>query len=126
MLTRSLWLPMGLHAAWNFTQGEIFDVPVSGLSEHGLLNAKLSGPALLSGGSFGLEASVICLDPRHCGGNVLCVARSAQGRGRSTVLGEAARPHFALGWAALVGVSGFRSNVSAALALPGSISVTIR
>ena len=30
MLTRSLWLPMGLHAAWNFTQGEIFDVPVSG------------------------------------------------------------------------------------------------
>ena len=30
MLTRSLWLPMGLHAAWNFTQGEIFDIPVSG------------------------------------------------------------------------------------------------
>jgi uncharacterized protein len=61
MLTRSLWLPIGLHAAWNFTQGEIFDVPVSGLSEHGLLKAKLSGPALLSGGGFGLEASVICL-----------------------------------------------------------------
>jgi membrane protease YdiL (CAAX protease family) len=61
MLTRSLWLPIGLHAAWNFTQGEIFDVPVSGLSEHGLLEAKLSGPALLSGGGFGLEASVICL-----------------------------------------------------------------
>ena len=61
LLTRSLWLPIGLHAAWNFTQGEIFDVPVSGLSEHGLLEAKLSGPALLSGGGFGLEASVICL-----------------------------------------------------------------
>jgi membrane protease YdiL (CAAX protease family) len=61
MLTRSLWLPMGLHAAWNFTQGEIFDVPVSGNAEHGLLNARLSGPALLSGGEFGLEASVICL-----------------------------------------------------------------
>ena len=30
MLTRSLWLPMGLHAAWNFTQGEVFDIPVSG------------------------------------------------------------------------------------------------
>ena len=61
MLTRSLWLPIGIHAAWNFTQGEVFDVPVSGLPEHGLLQAKLSGPALLSGGGFGLEASVICL-----------------------------------------------------------------
>jgi uncharacterized protein len=61
LLTRSLLLPIGLHAAWNFTQGEIFDVPVSGLSEHGLLQAKLSGPALLSGGGFGLEASIICL-----------------------------------------------------------------
>jgi len=61
MLTRSLWLPMGLHAAWNFTQGEIFDVPVSGIDEHGLVQAKLSGPALLSGGTFGLEASIIAL-----------------------------------------------------------------
>jgi membrane protease YdiL (CAAX protease family) len=61
MLTRSLWLPMGLHAAWNFTQGEIFDVPVSGIDEHGLVQAKLSGPALLSGGTFGLEASLIAL-----------------------------------------------------------------
>ena len=33
MLTRSLWMPMGLHAAWNFTQGDIFDVPVSGIDE---------------------------------------------------------------------------------------------
>jgi membrane protease YdiL (CAAX protease family) len=61
MLTRSLWLPMGLHAAWNFTQGEIFDVPVSGIDEHGLVQAKLSGLALLSGGTFGLEASIIAL-----------------------------------------------------------------
>ena len=61
MLTRSLWLAMGLHAGWNFTQGEIFDVPVSGIDEHGLVQAKLSGPELLSGGSFGLEASVIAL-----------------------------------------------------------------
>jgi membrane protease YdiL (CAAX protease family) len=63
MLTRSLWFPMGLHAAWNFTQGEIFDVPVSGIDEHGLVQAQLSGPPLLSGGSFGLEASLIALIP---------------------------------------------------------------
>ena len=61
MLTRSLWMPIGLHAAWNFTQGYIFDVPVSGHVENGLVQAKLSGSALLSGGDFGLEASVIAL-----------------------------------------------------------------
>lgn len=61
MLTRNLWLAMGLHAGWNFTQGEIFDVPVSGVDEHGLVQAKLSGPELLSGGQFGLEGSIIAI-----------------------------------------------------------------
>lgn len=61
MLTRNLWMAMGLHAAWNFTQGFIWDVPVSGLDTHGLVVASLTGPTLLSGGSFGLEASVIAL-----------------------------------------------------------------
>ena len=59
MLARNLWVPMGLHAAWNFTQGFLFDVPVSGNDMHGLVQAKLSGPVLLSGGPFGLEASMI-------------------------------------------------------------------
>lgn len=61
MLTRSLWMPIGLHAAWNFTQGFIYDVPVSGMDQNGLVEAKLSGPELLSGGHFGLEASLIAL-----------------------------------------------------------------
>ena len=61
MLTRSLWMPIGLHAAWNFVQGAVYDVPVSGLDEQGLVQAKLSGPMLLSGGGFGLEASLIAV-----------------------------------------------------------------
>jgi membrane protease YdiL (CAAX protease family) len=61
MLTRSLWLPIGLHAAWNFAEGYFFDVPVSGMPEQGLVTAKLSGPVLLSGGAFGLEGSVIAV-----------------------------------------------------------------
>ena len=61
MLTRNLWMPIGLHAAWNFAQGAIWDVPVSGLDEQGLVEAKLSGPELLSGGAFGLEASLIAV-----------------------------------------------------------------
>ena len=61
MLTRSLWFPMGIHASWNFTQGEIFDIPVSGTPVHGLLTARLSGPPLLTGNGFGLEASLIAI-----------------------------------------------------------------
>lgn len=61
MLTRNLWTAIGLHAAWNFTQGAIFGVPVSGLPEDGLINSALVGPELLTGGPFGLEASVIAL-----------------------------------------------------------------
>jgi hypothetical protein len=61
MLTRTLWLPIGLHAAWNFTQGEIFGVPVSGGAVQGLIRSRLGGPDLLSGGGFGLEASVIAM-----------------------------------------------------------------
>jgi hypothetical protein len=61
MLTRSLWLPMGLHAAWNFTQGEIYDIPVSGTPANGVVEAQLNGPPLLTGDGFGLEASLIAI-----------------------------------------------------------------
>ena len=61
MLTRSLWLAMGIHAAWNFTQGEVYDIPVSGMPVQGLLTARLSGPPLLTGNGFGLEASLITI-----------------------------------------------------------------
>jgi membrane protease YdiL (CAAX protease family) len=61
MLTRNLWLAIGIHAAWNVTQGLIFDVPVSGTDQQGLVTARLSGPEWLSGGGFGLEASVIAM-----------------------------------------------------------------
>jgi membrane protease YdiL (CAAX protease family) len=63
-LTRRLWLPIGLHIGWNFTQGGIFSIAVSGNATHGLLRTALSGPTWLTGGAFGAEASlpaiVIC------------------------------------------------------------------
>lgn len=80
MLTRSLWLAMGIHAAWNFTQGEVFDVPVSGLDEHGLVQAKLSGPPLLSGGGFGLEASIFAMLIATAAGLVLLWLAIRRGR----------------------------------------------
>jgi len=62
MLTRRLWLPIGIHAAWNFTQGWVFSVPVSGTAPPlGLLITRRVGPDWLTGGDFGLEASVVAM-----------------------------------------------------------------
>lgn len=61
ILTRRLWLAIGIHFAWNFTQAGIFGVNVSGTSLGGLLDSELSGPALLSGGRFGIETSVFAV-----------------------------------------------------------------
>ncbi len=58
-VTRSLYVCMGLHAAWNFVQGPVLGIPVSGIDQHGLLVSTLSGPVWLSGGAFGAEASVV-------------------------------------------------------------------
>jgi len=60
-VTRSLWICMGLHAAWNFAQGTIYGVPVSGTKADGWLVSTRTGPDWLSGGVFGAEASVIAL-----------------------------------------------------------------
>ncbi|MFN8381387.1 MAG: CPBP family intramembrane glutamic endopeptidase [Anaerolineales bacterium] len=63
--SRRLWLPIGIHFAWNFMQGAVFGVAVSGNEAKGLLQSTLSGPSLLSGGAFGAEGSifavVVCL-----------------------------------------------------------------
>lgn len=56
--TRSLWLPIGLHFGWNFTEGGIFGAAVSGHATKGLIDAPISGSALLTGGKFGPEASL--------------------------------------------------------------------
>ena len=61
MLTRRLWAAIGLHAAWNFTQGGIYGIPVSGTATAGLLQDAPSGSALLTGGAFGAEASMPAL-----------------------------------------------------------------
>ena len=59
LVTRGLWLPIGIHAAWNFTQGGIFGVTVSGHPAEGLIRGTLTGPEWLAGGEFGAEASVV-------------------------------------------------------------------
>ena len=55
----NLWLPIGIHWAWNFTEGRIWGLPVSGsIKRTSLFHAETSGPELLTGGAFGPEASL--------------------------------------------------------------------
>jgi hypothetical protein len=61
MATRNLWLPIGLHLGWNFTEGGIFGATVSGGRSHGVWPVSIRGPELLSGGGFGPEASVVAM-----------------------------------------------------------------
>ena len=61
--TRSMWLPLGLHWAWNWTMGSLLGLPVSGitsLTAAPLLRATDRGPVWLTGGAYGLEGGLAC------------------------------------------------------------------
>jgi uncharacterized protein len=61
-LTQRLWLPIGLHLGWNFAEGSIFGMSVSGGAQKGsLITGELHGKALLTGGAFGPEASIVAV-----------------------------------------------------------------
>jgi hypothetical protein len=60
MYTRRLWLVWGLHFSHNFFQDGIFGMPNSGITELvSWVEAETTGPAWLTGGAFGIEASVV-------------------------------------------------------------------
>lgn len=58
--TNDLWGACGIHAAWNFVQGNIFGFEVSGVDVliGYIFDLKLKGNGLISGGIFGPEASL--------------------------------------------------------------------
>jgi uncharacterized protein len=60
-VSRRLWLPMGMHFAWNYMFSAVFSVPVSGHEAKGWLHGSMTGPEWLSGGAYGVEASAIAL-----------------------------------------------------------------
>jgi len=59
-LTGRLWLPIGIHAGWNFAEGSLFGTAVSGSPVGAALSTgSLVGPEILTGGRFGPEASIV-------------------------------------------------------------------
>lgn len=61
VLTQRLWLAIGLHAAWNMAQSSIAGGKLSGNDVHAILQSELVGYSWLSGGAFGVEASVVAV-----------------------------------------------------------------
>ncbi|MFI8093433.1 lysostaphin resistance A-like protein [Streptomyces sp. NPDC086080] len=55
---RSIWFVVGLHFAWN-TAEQLLGIPVSGHTPEGLFTVDTHGSALLTGGDFGLETSIV-------------------------------------------------------------------
>ena len=60
-LTGRLWLPIGMHFAWNYLFSAVLSLPVSGHEATGWLRGSLSGPGWLTGGAYGIEASAMAL-----------------------------------------------------------------
>lgn len=54
-----LWLPTGYHIAWNYFQGDIFGMNVSGNSQTAVFNTELGTKELLTGGSYGPEGGLL-------------------------------------------------------------------
>ncbi|MCP9850207.1 CPBP family intramembrane glutamic endopeptidase [Cyanobium sp. Morenito 9A2] len=62
MVSRRLWIGIGLHGAWNYTMGKVFSGAISGNSASpGLFKTTFQGPELLTGGSAGMEGSLIAM-----------------------------------------------------------------
>jgi membrane protease YdiL (CAAX protease family) len=91
-LTGRLWVSIGVHAAWNFTQGYLFGAAVSG-TDFGPAVASSTAKAgfadYLTGGPFGPEASLPALVVGTLVGVVVLVMAWKAGRfGRTTERAE--------------------------------------
>lgn len=57
--TNNIWMPIGYHITWNFFQGNIFGIAVSGLEQEGIYTSYMPTNNLLNGGAFGVEGGIM-------------------------------------------------------------------
>ena len=61
--TRDLWFVWGIHLTWNWVQGAVFGIEVSGLTDitaAPLLKEIDKGPTWLTGETYGIEGGIAC------------------------------------------------------------------
>ena len=83
VLTGRPALPIGLHIAWNFCEGNVFGFPVSGWTTLGatFISIEQSGPPLFTGGAFGSEAGVLTIAASIVGVSMILLwVRTRSGR----------------------------------------------
>lgn len=80
MVTRRLWMSIGFHMSWNYTQSAVFSGIVSGNAPApGLIRPIIDGPELLTGGQFGIEASLTAFGLCTATGIILLVMAIRRG-----------------------------------------------
>ena len=62
MYSGSIWMPLGIHWIWNTLEDSVFGSAVSGGSSDGsMIQAQFHGSNIMTGGSCGIEASVVTI-----------------------------------------------------------------
>lgn len=83
MVSRSLWLPIGLHWGWNAVQAGVVGGTVSGHSASAIVTTQPVGPTVFSGGAFGLEGSIVATGVCAALATVFCFVAVRLGRTKS-------------------------------------------
>jgi membrane protease YdiL (CAAX protease family) len=80
LVTRRLWIAIGFHMAWNYVQSAVFSGVVSGgVTLPGLIQPRIEGPSIFTGGSFGMEQSIFALILCTTAGIVMLVIAMRRG-----------------------------------------------
>lgn len=81
LVTRSLWLPIGLHIGWNLVETQVLGFAGSGHVQPSILHTTVQGPVILTGGAFGPEGGLVTLAAEVVGLAVLLIVyRMARAR----------------------------------------------
>lgn len=75
LVSKSLWLPIGLHVGWNLAEIHILGLPGSGHTEPSILHTVTHGPELITGGGFGPEGGILVLAVELVGIAILLLGR---------------------------------------------------
>ena len=78
--TRSLWMPIGFHLAWNVSEGIIFGFPLSGVTGPSIVKTVNQGPDVLLGGLFGPEGGLLGIAASLVGFAVLWLGLRSRSR----------------------------------------------
>ncbi len=73
LVTRSLWLPIGLHIGWNLVETQVLGFAGSGHVQPSILHTTVQGPMILTGGAFGPEGGLVTLAAELAGIAVLLI-----------------------------------------------------